>query len=134
MSRKSVIQLVPAPITRGNASDLRYRLLMAALGSSEEVNPLLLAAESIDGAIEPPETAASPDHPNQTISAAELNTLEDLAVAKLEGQALPVTLGEPAAPSPAVQPPASSQAPDKTATEAPAVAGRTPLPRAPRRR
>jgi len=40
MSRNSVIKLVPtSPI--GRAADLRYRLLMAALGAKEETNPLL---------------------------------------------------------------------------------------------
>src|SRR5262245_29509751 len=40
MSRSSVIKLVPtSPI--GRAADLRYRLLMAALGAKEEANPLL---------------------------------------------------------------------------------------------
>ena len=40
MSRSSVIKLVPtSPI--GRAADLRYRLLMAALGAKEETNPLL---------------------------------------------------------------------------------------------
>jgi len=40
MSRSSVIKLVPtSPI--GRAADLRYRLLMAALGAKEETNPLV---------------------------------------------------------------------------------------------
>jgi hypothetical protein len=43
MSRSSVIKLVPtSPI--GRAADLRYRLLMAALGAKEETNPLLSEA------------------------------------------------------------------------------------------
>jgi len=134
MSRKSVIQLVPAPVSRGNASDLRYRLLMAALGSSEEVNPLLLAAEAADGANESPEAAASPDHSDQAIPAAEPHDVEHLAVAEREDQAIPVTLRQPPAPRSAAQPPASSTAPNKTATEVPAAAGSAPLPRAPRRR
>jgi hypothetical protein len=40
MSRSSVIKLVPTPPI-GRAADLRYRLLMAALGAKEEANPLL---------------------------------------------------------------------------------------------
>ena len=40
MSRSSVIRLVPTPPI-GRAADLRYRLLMAALGAKEETNPLL---------------------------------------------------------------------------------------------
>jgi len=40
MSRNSVIRLVPTPPI-GRAADLRYRLLMAALGAKEEANPLL---------------------------------------------------------------------------------------------
>jgi hypothetical protein len=127
MSRKSVIQLVPAPISRGNASDLRYRLLMAALGSSEEVNPLLVAPDAADGAVEAPETvAASPAHANQAIPGAEPHAVEQLAVAEHEEQAAPPSLVRPPAPSPAT--------PHKTATEAPAAAGGTPVPRAPKRR
>jgi hypothetical protein len=42
MSRSSIVRIVPVPPPcRGGASDLRYRLLMAALGSNEETNPLL---------------------------------------------------------------------------------------------
>jgi hypothetical protein len=49
MSRNSIIRIVPArPPCRGSASDLRYRLLMAALGSKEETNPLLPDATSAD--------------------------------------------------------------------------------------
>ncbi|HTO43942.1 MAG TPA: hypothetical protein VML56_07690 [Burkholderiales bacterium] len=40
MSRSSVIKLVPTPPI-GRAADLRYRLLMAALGAKDEANPLL---------------------------------------------------------------------------------------------
>ena len=40
MSRSSVIKLVPTPPI-GRAADLRYRLLMAALGAKDETNPLL---------------------------------------------------------------------------------------------
>jgi len=43
MSRSSVIRLVPTPPI-GRAADLRYRLLMAALGAKEETNPLLSEA------------------------------------------------------------------------------------------
>jgi len=57
MSRNSIIRIVPTPpIGRGGSSDLRYRLLMAALGSKEETNPLLPDAT---GADEVPEAGAA---------------------------------------------------------------------------
>ncbi len=121
MSRKSVIQLVPAPISRGNASDLRYRLLMAALGSSEEANPLLIAPDAAQGADEAHETvAASPTDADEAIPAAEPHAVEQLAVAEHEDQAIPLALARPPAPSPA--------APHKTAT------GAVPVPRPAKRR
>jgi hypothetical protein len=119
MSRKSVIQLVPAPVNRGNASDLRYRLLLAALGSSEEVNPLLIVADSADGADETLETVACPpDDANRTIAPTEPHAVEHIAVAEHENQATP--------PS-SMQPPA----PHKTATRA---TGGVPLPQPSKRR
>ncbi|HTS54638.1 MAG TPA: hypothetical protein VMH26_15290 [Burkholderiales bacterium] len=54
MSRSSIIRIVPTPPPcRSSASDLRYRLLMAGLGSEEETNPLLsesggAAAEALE--------------------------------------------------------------------------------------
>lgn len=122
MSRKSVIQLVPAPISRGNASDLRYRLLMAALGSSEEVNPLLVAPEdAAKGGDDVPETvAASVADANQAIPPGDPPAVESLAVAEHEDQAVPITLVRPPAPSPA--------APHETET------GGVPVPRPAKRR
>ena len=53
MSRNSIIRIVPTPAPcRGSASDLRYRLLMAGLGSEEEANPLLPDATGADEAPE----------------------------------------------------------------------------------
>jgi hypothetical protein len=114
MSRKSVIQLVQTPAGRRDASDLRYRLLMAALGSSEEVNPLLAVAES------------APVHANQNVPSAEPRTVERPAVAGLEGQAPSLSLVRPQTPSPLPV--------RNTGNETPAPASAAPLPHPPKRR
>jgi len=132
MSRKSVIQLVPEPVSRGNASDLRYRLLMAALGASEETNPLLLA-DAAEDANQAPNGSASPDSLSQATPAAEPHAIEPLAVAEHEDQAISVTFVKSPAPSTAAEPPAA-RPPNNTETQMPAATGRTPLPRAPKRR
>jgi len=124
MSRKSVIQLVPAPTGCGDASDLRYRLLMAALGSSDEVNPLLVRPDA------PPDNADEADavaesallHANQNLPSAEPRAVERSDGAELGSQ--PLSLVRPQTPSPA---------PMRT-TEAPASAGAAPVPRPLKRR
>ena len=59
MSRNSVIRLVPTPPI-GRAADLRYRLLMAALGAKEETNPLLPEAASVPEATNGEEDQTNP--------------------------------------------------------------------------
>ena len=129
MSRKSVIQLVPAPTGCGDASDLRYRVLMAALGSSDEVNPLLAGPNAPHDADEGAGDAVAesvPAHPDQNVPSAEPRAVERSGVAGLEGQPPSLSLVRPQAPSPVPQ--------RNTANEAPAPAGGTPLPRPPKRR
>ena len=123
MSRKSVIQLVSAPISRGNASDLRYRLLMAALGASEDANPLLIVSEGDDNPEEALETAAvSADHAEPMISPGE-HAVEHVVEHKDQ------------ATSANFEPPPELSAPQrKTATGAPTATGGTPVPRASKRR
>jgi hypothetical protein len=129
MSRKSVIQLVPAPTGRGDASDLRYRLLMAALGSSDEVNPLLVAPDAPHDADEPAEadTAAesAPAHANQNGPSAEPRAVERSGVAGLEGHPS-LSLVRPQAASP--------QPVRNTGNETGAPAGAGSLPCPPKRR
>jgi hypothetical protein len=124
MSRKSVIQLVPAPTGCGDASDLRYRLLMAALGSSDEANPLL----AVPGAIDPsPHTVAeSPAGSEQDVPLAEARAVERMTVAEFEGQAIPLSVVRAQAPSPVSA--------HKAATEASAPAGDEPVSRPSKRR
>ena len=124
MSRKSVIQLVPAPTGCGDASDLRYRLLMAALGASDEANPLLAvpdASEQSPHAVV--ESAAGSD---QDVPLTEPRTVEPATMAELEGQAITLSVVRAQAPSPA-----SAQ---KTATEASSPAGNAPVSRPSKRR
>jgi hypothetical protein len=129
MSRKSVIQLVPAPTGRGDASDLRYRLLMAALGSSDEVNPLLVSPDAHYDAGEAAEAdtvaEALPIHANQSAPSAEPRAVERSGVAGLEGQPS-LSLVRPQAPSP--------QPVRNTINETSAPAGAGSLPRPPKRR
>jgi hypothetical protein len=129
MSRKSVIQLVPAPTGCGDASDLRYRLLMAALGSSDEVNPLLVRPDA------PPDDADEADAvaefallpANQNLPSAEPRAVERSDGAEPGSQPPPLSLVRPQTPSPAPM--------RTTATrEAPGPAGAAPLPRPPKRR
>ena len=128
MSRKSVIQLVPAPTGCGDASDLRYRLLMAALGLGDEVNPLLVGpdappddADELDAPVE-----SAPVHANQNLASAEPRAVERSDGAELGSQP-PLSLVRPQTPSPAPM--------RTTATrEAPAPVGAAPPPRPPKRR
>jgi len=105
---------------------------MAALGASEETNPLLLA-DAAEDANQAPNGAASPDHLSQTAPAAEAHAMEPQAVTEHGDQAISVTFAKSPAPSAAGQPPAA-QTPNNAETQMPAAAGRTPLPRAPKRR
>jgi hypothetical protein len=130
MSRKSVIQLVPAPTGRGDASDLRYRLLMAALGSSDEVNPLLagpnVPPHDADEVAEVDTIAESaPPHVNQNAPSAEPRAVERSGVAGLEGQPS-LSLVRPQTPSP--------QPVRNTGNETGAPAGAESLPRPHKRR
>lgn len=130
MSRKSVIQLVPTPPGRGDASDLRYRLLMAALGSSEEVNPLLVGpdAPTYDpaAAVEAEVEAESAlIQANQDLPSAESRAVERSDVTGLEGQPS-LSLVRPQAPSPLPV--------RNTADETAAPAGIAPLPHPLKRR
>jgi hypothetical protein len=123
MSRKSVIQLVPAPSGCGDASDLRYRLLMAALGSSEEANPLLAVPDAVD---ESNTVAESPADSDQNVPPPEARAVERVPVAEFEGQAIQLSVVRAQAPSPASA--------SKTATEASAPVGDAPVSRPPKRR
>lgn len=130
MSRKSVIQLVPTPAGCGDASDLRYRLLMAALGSSEEPNPLLagLDAPRYDANETPEEDAlaeSAPVHANQNVPSAEPRAVEGSGVAGLE-HAPALSLVRPQAPP--LLPVRN------TGNQTPAAASSTLLPRPPKRR
>lgn len=130
MSRKSVIQLVPTPPGRGDASDLRYRLLMAALGSSEEANPLLVSPDArpydADETAEADTDAESvPVHANQNVPSTEPRAVERPGVGGLEGQAS-LTLVRPQTPSPLP--------PRNTADETAPAAGVAALARPPKRR
>jgi hypothetical protein len=131
MSRKSVIQLVPAPAGRGDASDLRYRLLMAALGSGEEANPLLsgpdIPADLYDaGATAKADTVpeSAPIHPNQDVPAPEPRPVDGSGVAGPESHAPALSLVRPQAP-PLLR---------NTGSETPVPAGATPLQRLPKPR
>ena len=129
MSRKSVIQLVQAPTGCGDASDLRYRLLMAALGSSDEVNPLLVGPEvPPDPGDEADAVAESaPLHANENLPSAGPRAVERSYGAEPGSQPPPLSLVQQQTPSPA---------PIRTTTtrEAPVPAGAAPLPRPPKRR
>lgn len=129
LSRKSVIQLVPAPTGRGNASDLRYRLLMAALGASDEENPLLVGpdapAREVDEVVGADATAESaPAHANQNAPSVEPSGVERSSGTGPEGQPPSLSLVRSQAPSRLPAPNAAS--------ETPAPAGAAPLPRPPR--
>jgi len=131
MSRKSVIQLVPTPAGRHDASDLRYRLLMAALGSNEEVNPLLAGPvadpyDADDTATADTVAESAPVHAKQNVPSAEPRAVERPAVAGLEGQAPSLSLVRPQTPSPLPG--------RNTGNETPASASAAPLPRPPKRR
>jgi hypothetical protein len=130
MSRKSVIQLVPTPPARGDASDLRYRLLMAALGSSEEVNPLLVSPdappyETSETAEADTEAESAAVHATQSVPPIEPRAVERSGVTGLEGQPS-LSLVRPQTPSPPSVP--------NTADETGAPAGVALLPRPPKRR
>jgi hypothetical protein len=133
MSRKSVIQLVPTPAGCGDASDLRYRLLMAALGSGEEANPLLAGPDSLSYPYDADETPeantvaeSAPVHSSQDVPAAEPRAVEGSGVAGLESHAPALSLVRPQAPPPLPV--------RNTGSETPAPAGATPLQRPPKRR
>jgi hypothetical protein len=131
MSRKSVIQLVPAPTGCGDASDLRYRLLMAALGSSDEVNPLLVGPdapphEADEAAEADPETESAPVHASQNVPTAEPHAVEGSGVAGAEARAPALSLVRQQSPSPL---PARN-----TGNETPAPGSTVLLPHPPKRR
>jgi hypothetical protein len=124
MSRKSVIQLIPVPSGCGDASDLRYRLLMAALGSSDEANPLLAVPDAVQESNTVAESSIGSD---QDVRATEVRVVERVAVAELEGegQAIQLSVVRAQAPSPTSA---------RTATELPAQPGDAPMSRPPKRR
>jgi hypothetical protein len=128
MSRKSVIQLVPTPAGRSDASDLRYRLLMAALGSGEEANPLLTGPNApsygADEAAQEDAVAddAAPVHVNQS----DPRSAEGSGAAGLDGHAPGLSLVRPQAPLPR---PAGH-----TGNETPAPVSSASLQRPPKRR
>jgi len=130
MSRKSVIQLVQVPAACGDASDLRYRLLMAALGSGDEDNPLLTTRDIADGAEEPAEAETqaeiAPEQPAPNASAVDPRSTERPVVAGQEAPARSLSVVRGQAPSP--------PAVRKTATAESVPASGAPVPRPPKPR